>query len=99
MREAVRVGTAARAFAGAPYRAGGKTGTAQVVSTQRDPDDADEQDHAWFIAFAPAEEPRIVAALIVEHGGYGGAVAAPLMRIIFDRFFGVEPKPEWESAR
>ena len=102
MREAVRVGTAARAFAGAPYRAGGKTGTAQVVSTQRvhrDADAADEQDHAWFIAFAPAEEPRIVAALIVEHGGYGGAVAAPLMRIIFDRFFGVEPKPEWESAR
>ncbi|GAB6050084.1 penicillin-binding protein 2 [Hydrogenophilus islandicus] len=103
MREAVRVGTAAKAFAGAPYRAGGKTGTAQVVSTQRarrhDPDDADDRDHAWFLAFAPVEDPRIVAALIVENGGFGGAVAAPLMRVIFDRFFGVAPKPTWETAQ
>ncbi|MCX7946364.1 MAG: penicillin-binding protein 2 [Hydrogenophilus sp.] len=95
MVEGARVGTSARAFVGAPYKAGGKTGTAQVVSTHGRPRgriaDEEEQDHAWYIAFAPASNPKIVAALVVEHGGFGGATAAPLMRLIFDRFFGVNP--------
>ncbi len=96
MVQGARFGTAAKAFAGAPYRVGGKTGTAQVValgrSQHRSEEDGTTKDHAWYIAFAPAEQPRIVAALIVEHGGFGGATAAPLMRLIFDRFFGVEPQ-------
>lgn len=94
MVDGARIGTSARAFAGAAYSLGGKTGTAQVFSLQGrkyDPDATDEDllDHSWFIAFAPAEEPRIVAALIVENGGPGGRTAAPLMRQIFDYHFSV----------
>lgn len=94
MVDGARVGTSARAFAGAAYSLGGKTGTAQVFSLQGrkyDPDATDEDllDHSWFIAFAPAEEPRIVAAIIVENGGPGGRTAAPLMRQIFDYHFSV----------
>lgn len=94
MVDGARIGTSARAFAGAAYSLGGKTGTAQVFSLQGrryDPDATDEDllDHSWFIAFAPAEEPRIVAAIIVENGGPGGRTAAPLMRQIFDYHFSV----------
>ena len=44
------------------------------------------RDHALFIAFAPVQEPRIAVAVIVEHGGHGGAVAAPIARRIMDRY-------------
>ena len=101
MREGARVGTSAKAFAGAPYQAAGKTGTAQVVALghQRRAGEEHNEDHAWYIAFAPVNDPKIVAALIVEHGGFGGATAAPLMRLIFDRFFGVGVSPIWEEKR
>lgn len=63
----------------------GKTGTAQVIS-QRDRDYKEEEtpenlrDHAWFVAFAPVENPEIAVAVFVEHGGHGGAAAAPIAR-------------------
>ena len=83
-------GTARRVFAGAPYLSGGKTGTAQAVTIgQRARYDARrlseyQRDHSLYIAFAPAEEPRIVVAAIVENAGFGAAHAAPLARRVFD---------------
>ena len=49
------------------------------------------RDHALFIAFAPVDDPRIAVAVIVENGGSGGAVAAPITRQILDRFFEDNP--------
>jgi len=84
-------GTAARAFAGASYQSGGKTGTAQVVAMREGPYDAgkvDEhlRDHAWFIAFAPADKPRIALAVLVENAGFGAQHAAPIARAVLDYY-------------
>ena len=86
-------GTAARAASGAGYSIAGKTGTAQVFSigqTEKyDADAIDERlrDHALFVAFAPAEAPQLVVAVIVENGGSGSGVAAPIARAVFDAYF------------
>ena len=82
-------GTGARAFAGAEYLAAGKTGTAQVYSLrggsyQRDKVKERLRDHALFIAFAPADAPRIALAVLVENGGFGAQSAAPIARQVFD---------------
>ncbi len=88
-------GTARAAFQGAPYRAAGKTGTAQVVGiAQNEKYNASRieemhRDHALFIAFAPAEpgaRPKIALALLVENGGWGGEAAAPIARQVFDYY-------------
>jgi len=71
----------------------GKTGTAQVVRMGEDEDEnMDEEpyefrDHAWFIAFAPLEEPEILVAVLVEHGGHGGSAAAPIAREVMKEYF------------
>ena len=72
----------------------GKTGTAQVVSMKDSEDiDPDEKipysfrDHAWFIAFAPYENPEIAVSIIIEHGGHGGETAAPIARKIIKNYF------------
>lgn len=57
---------------------GGKTGTAQVVSLGKNCSGDACEDHAWFVAFAPAEDPKIALAVLVEHGGHGSSAAAPL---------------------
>jgi penicillin-binding protein 2 len=72
----------------------GKTGTAQVhakklgVMGEEDESDTPKElrDHAVFIAFAPADHPRIAVAVLVEHGGGGGAVAAPVARQVMDAY-------------
>jgi len=85
-------GTAARAGAGAAYTFGGKTGTAQVIAMKQnekyDEKKIDERhrDHALFIAFAPAEAPRIALGVLVENGGHGSATAAPIARIVLDYY-------------
>ena len=84
-------GTAAQAFKGAAYTSGGKTGTAQVFSLRGQRYDADKipehlRDHAWYIGFAPAENPTIALAVLVENGGFGGQSAAPVARQVFDYF-------------
>jgi penicillin-binding protein 2 len=62
----------------------GKTGTAQMMANSR----ADRgQDHAWFAAFAPARDPEVVVVVLVERGGKGGQVAAPIARKILDAIF------------
>ncbi|WP_439518198.1 penicillin-binding protein 2 [Hydrogenophaga sp.] len=83
-------GTSTRVFAGAGYASGGKTGTAQAVTIgQRDRYDArkleeHQRDHSLYIAFAPADEPRVALALVVENAGFGAAHAAPIARRVFD---------------
>jgi len=85
-------GTARRIGHNAPYRIAGKTGTAQVFGIKQEEEYEVEnitkllRDHALFIAFAPVDEPRIAVALIVENGGSGGAVAAPIARAVMDRY-------------
>ena len=76
--------TARRLNKNIPYTIAGKTGTAQVIGIKQG-EKYDEskvqkkhQDHALFIAFAPVDEPKIAIAVIVENGGHGGAVAAPI---------------------
>lgn len=61
---------------------GGKTGTAQVVGLRKDSKYLAERfrDHAWFVAFAPAEEPEVALSVLVEHGGHGGSAAAPIAK-------------------
>ena len=83
-------GTSARVFAGASYLSGGKTGTAQAVSVgQKEKYNAAKleehlRDHALYTAFAPAENPQIALALVVENAGFGAAQAAPIARRVFD---------------
>ena len=62
----------------------GKTGTAQSVSKS---DSAKGQDHAWFASFAPAQDPEVVVVVLVERGGKGGQVAAPIARQIYQAIF------------
>ena len=78
----------------------GKTGSAQVVSRERlesSPDDPSLLPHGWFVAFAPADRPRIALAVLVEHGGSGG-VAAAVARSILARYFSPESPPEPGAA-
>lgn len=83
-------GTSARVFAGAGYLSGGKTGTAQAVTIgQKDKYNASkleehQRDHALYMAFAPADDPKIALAVIVENAGFGAAHAAPIARRVFD---------------
>jgi penicillin-binding protein 2 len=83
-------GTSARAFAGAPYLSGGKTGTAQAVSLGKNEKynaarmEERQRDHSLYIAFAPAQDPQIALAVIVENAGFGSASAAPIARRVFD---------------
>jgi penicillin-binding protein 2 len=85
-------GTASRSAAGAPYSIAGKTGTAQVFSIAQNAK-YDEgaisermRDHAWFIAFAPVEAPKIAVAVLVENGRSGSGTAAPIARLVMDAY-------------
>jgi penicillin-binding protein 2 len=89
---ATTYGTAAGQFKGASYTVAGKTGTAQVYTVGQNEKyrgNVDERlrDHAWFIAFAPAEAPRIAICVLVENSGFGSSVAAPIARRVIDAYF------------
>ena len=85
-------GTAFRISRGIQYKVAGKTGTAQVFEIAQDEEYDEEtvadklRDHALFVSYAPAESPRIAVAVIVEHGGSGSSVAAPIARRIMDAY-------------
>jgi penicillin-binding protein 2 len=85
-------GTAARAGQGAAYAMAAKTGTAQVIGMKQGEGYNEKRvkeafrDHALFIAFAPADDPKLAMALLVENGGHGGATAAPIAREVFDYY-------------
>lgn len=74
------------------YKLAGKTGTAQVFTVKQTENtrakivDERRRDHAWFIAFAPADDPKIAIAVLVENGGFGGAAAAPIAQKVLDAF-------------
>ena len=85
-------GTSARSFANAPYSSGGKTGTAQAAAMSKSVKyDASKiaerlRDHSLYIAFAPADKPKIALAIIVENAGFGAAAAAPIARLAIDYY-------------
>jgi penicillin-binding protein 2 len=85
-------GTAHVAGAGAKYKWAGKTGTAQVVtvkqteSTKHKDVDERKREHAWFIAFAPADDPKIAISVLVENAGFGATAAAPIARKVIDSY-------------
>ncbi len=85
-------GTGHLAFAKAAYNSGGKTGTAQVYTVgQNEKYNAKTvaenlRDHAWFVAFAPAEQPRIAIAVLAENAGFGSGTAAPIARKVLDAY-------------
>jgi penicillin-binding protein 2 len=83
-------GTSASSFVGAAYTSAGKTGTAQVFTIKQNEKysaskiDERMRDHALFIAFAPAEDPKVALAMVVENAGFGAQSAAPIARRVFD---------------
>jgi penicillin-binding protein 2 len=85
-------GTAKRIGRKSKYTIAGKTGTAQVYTVKQDEEYNEDEipehlrDHALFVAFAPLEDPEIAIAVIVENGGHGGSVAAPIAKKIMDRY-------------
>ncbi len=75
----------------------GKTGTAQVVAMPEDDEEASDEDikllfrdHAWFIAYAPAKDPKIAVAVLIEHGGHGSTAAAPVAKKIIEKYLGID---------
>ncbi|WP_343223038.1 penicillin-binding protein 2 [Lysobacter sp. ESA13C] len=93
-------GTAKVMARGAPYRMAGKTGTAQKISRKGNVSMNPHslplhlRHQALFVGYAPAENPTIAVAVVVEHGGYGGSTAAPIARKIFDAWLlGKMPEP------
>ena len=98
-------GTAASIGANAPYSIAAKTGTAQVVGIRQNEKynassiDERHRDHALFIAYAPAENPTIALAVIVENGGHGGSAAGPIARKVMDYYLlGKVPEVEATDA-
>lgn len=101
MKQVPKKGTASQAFAGAAYESGGKTGTAQASSvapgTRYDKDKLEEykRDHSLYIAFAPADNPTVVVAIIVENAGFGARSAVPIVRRALDyQLLGIYPSAE-----
>ncbi len=83
----------------------GKTGTAQVVkqAIRRQDEKMAWQfrDHAWFVAYAPVDDPQLAVAVLVEHGGHGGSAAAPVALKVFERWFQIQspaPVPSVERS-
>ena len=102
----VKEGTSSRAFAKAEYVSAGKTGTAQAIGLGRNEKyDAKKmperhRDHSLYVAFAPADNPRIALAVIVENGGFGAAAAAPIARLALDYYLqGKRPESKEKAAQ
>ena len=100
MRKVVETGTGRNAQL-EDIEVAGKTGTAQVYkhSAGIDADDLpkDERDHAWFVGYAPADDPVIAFAVVIEHGGHGGTTAAPVARAVLQTFFETRDDSEESS--
>ena len=93
-------GTSASVFVGAGYTSGGKTGTSQVIAIKQGEKYIESRvqerfrDHALFIAYAPADKPRIAVALIVENAGFGAKAAAPIARQVLDYYLLGKESPD-----
>ena len=98
-------GTARRISHNLKYTVAGKTGTAQVFGMKQNEEYNEEdiakklRDHALFIAFAPVDNPKIAVGVIVEHGGGGGSVAAPIARQVMDYYLLHSPEAHHVSNR
>jgi penicillin-binding protein 2 len=96
----VNEGTGTRAkVPGIPI--GGKTGTAQLVRKGERKGQADLKDHWWFVSFAPVDSPQIAVVVLVENGGFGGQVAAPVAKAVYEAAFGARqpfPRPGTRTA-
>jgi penicillin-binding protein 2 len=96
-------GTARRLAVGTPYRIAGKTGTAQVIGIAQNERYDEEsiaehlRDHALFVSFAPADDPKIAVAVVVENGGHGGSAAAPVAKAVLDYYL-LGPQAEAQPA-
>ena len=98
-------GTSVRSYVGAPYKSGGKTGTAQAVGIKANEKynasrmDEYQRDHSLYIAFAPVDAPTIALAVVVENAGFGSEAAAPISRRVFDYWLsGLWPSDEDMAA-
>jgi penicillin-binding protein 2 len=97
-------GTGLRAFTKSGYTSGGKTGTTQLFNLKGEKYKESKvvqhlRDHAWYIAYAPADKPTIALAVLVENAGFGGAVAAPIARTVMDYYLlGKMPDPKKPKA-
>ncbi len=94
-------GTSTRTFVGAPYKSGGKTGTAQAVGVRQNEKynaaklEEHKRDHSLYIAFAPLDQPTVALAVVVENAGFGSDAAAPIARRVIDYLqLGVYPSEE-----
>jgi penicillin-binding protein 2 len=101
MHGVTQEGTSVRSFLQAPYKTGGKTGTAQAVSIKQNEKynaaklEEHQRDHSWYIAFAPVDAPSVALAVIVENAGFGSEAAAPMARRVFDYLLlGLVPSAE-----
>jgi penicillin-binding protein 2 len=85
-------GTAYAVGIGSKYKIAGKTGTAQVIAIKQNEKyhanlvEERNRDHAWFIAYAPADDPKIAVSVLVENGGFGATAAAPIARKVLDAY-------------
>ena len=98
-------GTAYASGVGAKYKIAGKTGTAQVFTIKQNENvhakiqDERKRDHAWFIAYAPADDPKIAVSVLVENAGFGASAAAPIARKVLDAYLlGIDPADAKKSA-
>ncbi|MDR3556120.1 MAG: penicillin-binding protein 2 [Syntrophobacteraceae bacterium] len=76
----------------------GKTGTAQVVGLGRGRAGQNDKDNAWFVAWAPAADPKICVAAIIEHGGHGGSAAGPLVKQVMMTYLKIKHEPAQKPA-
>lgn len=94
LADVVTKGTATKAKS-SMVTIGGKTGTAQVAALRTGPEEnipKKFRDHAWFVAFAPVESPKIAVAVLAEHMGHGGAAAAPLAKEVIETYMKLTPQ-------
>jgi penicillin-binding protein 2 len=82
---------------------GGKTGTAQVAQMKGERVKSEDlpydlRDHAWFVAFAPVEDPQIAVVAMIEHGGHGGSAAAPIVKAVMQEYFRQSPPAASDNA-
>jgi penicillin-binding protein 2 len=83
----------------------GKTGTAQVIAMPEDFKRGEIKripfkfrDHAWFVAYAPFEDPKISVVVLVEHGGFGATAAAPIAKKVIEKYLNLKPSPPLKMA-
>ena len=94
LADVVTKGTATKAKS-SMVTIGGKTGTAQVAALRTGPEEnipKKFRDHAWFVAFAPVESPKIAVVVLAEHMGHGGSAAAPLAKEVIETYMKLTPQ-------